>query len=251
MEGSPTTSPPETRVCRECGAPFEREPVVVLGVTVPTPYCDPCSARLASMDAEQERARRVETLIQRAGMPAGWQDWTLDTFPTDHGGVAALKRAIDWLDGAFRGDGRNLILFGDVGVGKSGLAWSLIRRACEQGRDALMVNWRDYLHDLRETFRSNERPDWRPLHVPILALDDLGAERPTGFAVEELATLVDTRHRERLPVIVTSNYTPAELIVRLGDGDDARGKRIVSRLVDRAVQVRMTGPDRRLRRESA
>ena len=81
----------------------------------------------------------------------------------------------------------------------------------------------------------------------MLALDDLGAERPTDFARDELATLVEHRYMQGLPTIVTS-YPPSKLAARLGHDDPEVGQRLVSRLTDDAVQIRFIGPDRRRKR---
>lgn len=52
-----------------------------------------------------------------------------------------------------------------------------------------------------------------------------------------------------LPTVVTSKYLPSELARRLGHDDPATGLRIVSRLTEDAVHVRLDRPD--LRRRAA
>lgn len=164
----------------------------------------------------------------------------------------AWRAAVDWLYEYAVGRPRGLYLYGQVGAGKTGLAWGIVRCLCEHGVAALIVHWRDLLALRRRGISSNgngptegERLLARARRASVLALDDLGAERPTGFALEELATLVEARYQAALPTIVTSNLSPEGLVRRMGDR--LVGERVVSRLLEGAIRVRFAGPNRRLR----
>ncbi len=228
--------------CYACGAdtltvgqPFDLPPLRMR-------LCPDCAVAERAAEDEQERQAHVRTLLSRAG--GGFmQAWTLETYPKDEAGRRPWAQAITWLD--LPGRRPNVFLHGQVGTGKTGLAWALIREFCERGTEAAFLNFRDYLYNVRQSFDTKVPVDDRPHHVPILALDDLGAERPTEWAREELATLVDRRRMHRRPTIVTTNYEPAELARRLGHDDPLLGARIVSRLLEAAVRIRFQGRDRR------
>lgn len=79
-----------------------------------------------------------------------------------------------------------------------------------------------------------ERLDAALTLAPLVVIDDLGTERKTEFVGETLYRLVDARHRERRPTIVTTNVSA-----------DALDHRIRSRLLS-GIQVDFTGPDRRM-----
>ncbi len=228
-----------------CGEPLP--PVIRLGqVTVQAPKCTACMESDQKTEAQTEHERRVAGLLARAGAGSRWRTWTLATYPDDPPGRRAKHEAMVWLHDYARGRRRNLILWGAVGAGKSGLAWALVRFLCERGHEATIVNWRDLLADVRHAIGEgdNAPPELaRAGRVPVLALDDLGAERSTDFALETLAVLVERRYQGELPTIVTTNYDPKLLQKRLGGA--VEGARIVSRLLEGAQQVRLTGPDRR------
>lgn len=77
----------------------------------------------------------------------------------------------------------------------------------------------------------------------LLALDDLGAERPTEWAIETLTRLIDTRVAEGLPTIVTSNYRIGQIRDLWGG---MAGKRVASRLAGACRPIEVKGQDRRL-----
>lgn len=78
-------------------------------------------------------------------------------------------------------------------------------------------------------------------------LDDLGAERPTEWALETIAYIVETRHTESGLTIVTTNYSPSQLAERLGRDGLVIGQRIVSRLLEGATRIKLERADLRLR----
>lgn len=243
---------PDSFPCLRCDRDV---PVFQTGLSLPLPtkirvqHCEECSPIVDRERHEREQLRFAENLLARAGITAKLREWSLDSLPDilDAKGVPVKAQAIGWLGSVLAGGTpRNLILFGPVGTGKSGLAWSLVREACEQLHGGAFLNFRDYLWECRQRFAESAPLDRHPLTVPLLAIDDLGAERPTEFARDQLATLVEHRCQHHRPTIVTSNYDLEELGHRLGHDEAIVGQRLVSRLAEDTLQIRFTGDDRRL-----
>jgi len=79
------------------------------------------------------------------------------------------------------------------------------------------VIWRNLLAEMTESFDSARRVTTEPLRrLPVLVLDDIGAEPPTDWRRDELATLIEERYQRRLPTIYTSNYDLVGLRLRFG-----------------------------------
>lgn len=241
-----TTSKPTTassRSCEQCGAavpPFRLE---FIKFEFTPRYCIDCGDRLCAEREAAELRREAELALDRAGRTK-----RLDKFTWEGASMPNVGRR--WLADYAAGGRNNLILCGNVGAGKTGLAWLTVRAIVEQKRHALFLNFRDLLWEVRQSFDGDNNGASlvlaRAQTIPVLALDDLGAERPTAWARSELATIIDRRYEKRLPTIVTSNYSPSELANRLGHDDPVVGKRIVSRLTERADIVQFTNSDRRL-----
>lgn len=74
--------------------------------------------------------------------------------------------------------------------------------------------------------------------APVLVIDDLGVEKPTEWTSQQLYALAEYRNARRLPVILTTNLTGAQLRERYDP-------RTVDRLVEDATLLQL--PDRTYR----
>jgi DNA replication protein DnaC len=146
---------------------------------------------------------------------------------------------------------QGLYLAGQVGTGKTHIAWSAITAWC-LATETWPV-WRtddgDYHHAVVFTRTTDLLDDLRPgddarqrvrdcQHARLLVLDDIGAEKPSEWTQERLYSIVDHRYANCLPLIVTSNLPPAKLAGQTGE-------RTASRLAEMCVVVPITGADRR------
>lgn len=105
--------------------------------------------------------------------------------------------------------------------GKTHLAISICKAWIAKGIPAKYVFVPLLLDELREGFNkdSSERYELRFKRfctVPLLLLDDVGAESSTNWVNEKLETIVDYRLMNKLSLIVTTNKSIDELSARLG-----------------------------------
>ena len=103
-----------------------------------------------------------------------------------------------------------LLLFGDVGTGKSFFAACIANVLLEQDIPVLMTSFPKILNS---GWSLEDRGDFlsRLRDYDLLILDDLGAERGTEYALEQVYNVVDIRYRSGKPMIVTTNLKLAEL----------------------------------------
>ncbi len=186
-------------------------------------------------------ARRAQIYQAASRIPEQYADLDLSTFPD-------RRIASDIFDWWHELPSPWLLLSGDLGTGKTGLTIGLVKRALSEGRSALFRPFVELLSDIKATFRSRDaaEPDEADLlralkSVELLALDDLGAERATGWAQERLFEILNHRYNERKRTILTTNLGPAEMQDHLGD-------RIVARIDGMAWIYTISGPNLRERR---
>lgn len=139
-------------------------------------------------------------------------------------------------------------LWGKPGRGKTWAAAHVVREVVEgsapHGRvPARLVTAKALLDMVRDGFNGGDRGALARLErVPVLALDDLGAETVTPFSVETLTSLLDARYAAGLPTVVTSNLSLGELH-RLWGGNS--GARVASRIAGMCERIEVAGEDGR------
>lgn len=189
---------------------------------------------------------RYGLALKLCELPAATEDWTLEKFnsrgPLKEAYAAALditneRSGVKWLS-----------LVGPVDTGKSHLAVAICRRWLAQGKPARYVLAPLMLEELRAAYNHEgeyERLMNFFLKVPLLALDDLGTQKPTEWAVEKLMEIIDYRYVNALHLVVTTNRPLDNLP---GDTERRIGSRLLRAPFARVVQI--DAPEYRLRRRT-
>ena len=71
----------------------------------------------------------------------------------------------------------------------------------------------------------------------LLILDDLGVERNTEYALEQMFLVIDSRYRSRKPLIVTTNLKLEEI----KNPSDLAHAKIYDRILERCAPVLFSG----------
>jgi hypothetical protein len=105
-----------------------------------------------------------------------------------------------------------LLLSGPTGTGKTHAAIGATGRLLDRGHSVYFTTATELLQTLRETFEPGEKRSLEdvikvPLRTGVLVLDDLGAEKQTEFAHEQLFRIVNSRYSGGRITIVTTNLT--------------------------------------------
>ena len=151
---------------------------------------------------------------------------------------------------------RSAYLYGDVGVGKSYQAVAMLKSwwlAKFEAGGVLDYRWwqaarlAEAMRDSVKLGTSKQLTD-DLIGCEALVIDDLGSERITEFAKEQLLIVIGERYDEKRDMIFTSNLSLGKLAARLSseDVDDPTGDRIASRIAESCDIVEMRGLDRRL-----
>ena len=136
-----------------------------------------------------------------------------------------------------------LLLWGDVGSGKSYLAGAIANALIDQEIAVRMTNFSAIMNDLSGTFEGRNQYLDRLCSFPLLILDDFGMERGTEYGLEQVYSVIDGRYRSEKPLIVTTNLTLAEM----RNASDTAHRRIYDRVLDMCVPIICRGESFRKR----
>ena len=197
-----------------------------------------CKKREALEAAKKEAAERAERIRRRCGVSP---DWTFAAAGRSRGLEACRRYAARWDE--MRRKNVGLLLWGNVGTGKTFAAHCVCNELLQRDEPVPV-----FITSLSRVLNSGwDKSDTvtRIRDAPLVVFDDLGAERSSEYALENVFMMVDERYRARKPTIVTTNLTLNEL--RNPQGMDR--KRIYDRILEMCVPIYFDGPSRR--RETA
>ena len=228
--------------CHKCGGPRQ------VVITNPfhhgrdTVHCPcPCQAEIERRHEDAaKRRQRMERIRRRKAQ--GLQDRYLYeyTFAHDNGQNPVMAKARAYVDHWPEAFKRNvgLLLFGDVGTGKSFAAGCIANALLDQDVPVLMTNFPTILARLSGTFGEDRAVLLDSLgDYDLLIIDDLGAERNTGYSMEQMFSIVDSRYRSGKPLIVTTNLKLDEL----KHPPDLAHARIYDRILERCAPILFAG----------
>ncbi|HUU21784.1 MAG TPA: ATP-binding protein [Phycisphaerae bacterium] len=224
----PEPAAPPVFTCRECGErlPMDEDTARSLARWFPEGHsrwpcrkCDEVKKEAAREAREQAviRARLAEGERIRNDLPGAlascgvlplWRGASLNSCPDIPERLIDLAR--EW---AHDPDGI-VFISGPVGSGKSWLAVSMLAEAMlvasAPPAACRYISERGYLDHLKATFdRDGATPSYPPANDPskatLLILDDCGSGYLTDWGRDAVAGLVEHRHGEGLPTIITSN----------------------------------------------
>ena len=184
---------------------------------------------------EFERMQRLNMLKSLCFEDHALYSWTFDK---DNGKNPVMKVARDYVDkwsDALSGN-TGLVLWGDVGTGKTFFAACIANALVEQNVSVKMTNFSTILNDLFTESDKNKYLNRLNDHS-LLIIDDLGIERGTEYALEQVYNVIDTRYKSGKPLIITTNLTLDELKYPT----DIPHKRIYDRVLGMCVPVMFNG----------
>lgn len=145
-----------------------------------------------------------------------------------------------------------LLFVGPCGIGKTHLAVATVKTLIAKGIQCLFYDFRDLLKEIQDSYntvsRSTELGVLEPVYnADLLVLDELGAAKPTDWARDTVAQVINTRYNNKKITIFTTNYLDAEDPFFLKEKDESLteriGTRMRSRLHEMCYVVRMEGQD--------
>lgn len=233
--------------CGKCHTP--KQTIIEVFGTIRKPYCL-CKCEKARLDVEQaefERKQREREImrLRRVGFhDAEMARWTFANDDRSNERLSEVARRYVDNFPEMRKRGKGLLLYGNVGAGKTYAAACIANALIDQGKPCLVTNFARLINTIGGMFDGKQEYIDSLNRFELLVIDDLASERDTEYMGEIVHNVIDARYRSGKPLIVTTNLTMQELL----NPSDLRRQRVFSRVLEMCVPIEVKGADRRKKR---
>ncbi|WP_159561328.1 primosomal protein DnaI [Streptococcus halichoeri] len=225
------------------------EPILVMNEG----YADVSYRETKALKEAQQKAQ-IANRISLVNLPKSYRQVRLaDIDITNTSRRDAVMRIVDFVEQYPSAGQKGLYLYGDMGIGKSYFMAALARELSEQkGVATTLLHFPSFTIDVKNAISSGrvkEEIDAVKM-VPLLILDDIGAEQATSWVRDEvLQVILQYRMLEDLPTFFTSNYSFADLERKWatikGNDETWQAKRVMERVRYLAEEFHLEGVNRR------
>jgi DNA replication protein DnaC len=238
------------------------------------PRCEGTGWKSVSIGADHRVTRcdcrlqaRTQALLVGARIPKRYEHCELSNFEFDgpHRGLASARMAACRFVEEYPLDNTGLLLIGSIGAGKTHLAVGIVKELIlSKGIPCLFYDYRELLKQIQNSYndsvKATELDVLRPVfETEVLALDELGAVKPTEWVWDTVSLILNTRYNDNRTTIITTNFDDEPAGAVAGPRGAARsetlgdriGERMRSRLHEMCRIVKMEGEDFRQKFRSA
>lgn len=177
--------------------------------------------------------------------------WDLDTFPyKDQPGIKrAVVKELASLEFLVRSE--NVVLIGNTGVGKTGLATGLLLKALQAGKRGRFIKAQDLFDELYQSLadRSTRRRLGHLAKLDLLLIDELSYLSLKPEQTNLFFKLMDERYTRRKSTLITTNLDYGEWGRFLNNPEMTPA--LTDRIKDRCNTIRIKGPSLRGKTEKA
>ena len=222
--------------------------------------CPKCSDTgfIMTTPCECYKQKKMELLREYANLTEAMKTCTFDKFdfalydkiPSGDGispydnAVYAYNFCKNFVDKKEYKNGKNIILYGSTGLGKTFLC-SCIASALTEGGDAVMYQTAFNLigHMEEQKFRGADNFELTNMYynVPVLIIDDLGTEFSTAFTSSVIFDLINYRLGNKKSTVISTNLSLDEI-------KEQYGPRVQSRILGEYELLKLSGSDIRTKK---
>ncbi len=205
-----------------------------------------CSCRLAEAQKKRQYEEQKKTLerIERMKLESVQEKNVLNwRFSNNDGSnkklIIAKRYCENWLK--MFNENIGLLLYGDVGTGKTYFAGCIANELLDKKIPVLMTNFTKLINQL-SGFGDEKNTVLNDLnHYKLLIIDDLGVERQSEYVLEQVYNIIDSRYKNGQPMIITTNIPIGEI----KSPKNMSYKRIYDRILQNCIPIEINGSSRR------
>lgn len=204
-----------------------------------------CDCRKAAEQAEAEEKQRlkdmevIQKLKKQSLMDSRLEEASFESFKVMKHNERQFRICRRYADAFDEMLARNqgLLLFGGVGTGKTFAAACIANQLLSKRVPVIMTSFIRLLDSMQSFREEDSILIGRLNRARLLIIDDLGAERGTDFALEKVYSIIDSRYRAKLPIILTTNMSYEDM----KKNADIRYARIYDRIFESCYPLQFSG----------
>ena len=206
-----------------------------------------CDRERFEKQKQREKEQEIERLKRSCFISMSQWAYTFDNYKgeKDKSYIIAKNYAKEYEQ--MKKENIGLLFCGTVGSGKTYLACCIANALIEEYMIRVKIrNFAQIINDLQKSGFDLDKNEYIEAltNVSVLILDDLGIERDTSYAKEQVYNIVNSRYLKQKPTIFTTNL-PYEKIQNSDDGVEY--ERIYSRIIEMCIPIKVMGEDFRKR----
>lgn len=203
---------------------------------------------------QARRQKEMDRKFKSLFLPEEVREASFESFDwADDARKIALREAMRFVTGMkARQKVNGLYLHGSFGVGKTYLLAAIANELKVADIETILVHAPGFVSEAKRKIRTESFDSFLTSfqHVPVLLIDDIGAEAISPWVRDELfGIILQYRMMHRLPTLYSSNFSREELETHFSiDGspqNKMKAQRLMQRISTTTTQIELKGENRR------
>lgn len=229
--------------CKVCHERKDGKPIPMLNKPMIFKMACRCDREKMAREKERQKQMEIERLKKNCFNSIIQWSYTFENYQGEENQSLIIAKNFVKDYEEMKKENIGLLFYGSVGSGKTYLACSIANSLIEQYQIGVKIrNFVQIINELQKggfDFDKNAYVE-SLVNTSVLILDDLGIERDTSYAKEQVYNIVNNRYLKQKPTIFTTNLSYDTI---QNCKDSVEYQRIYSRIIEMCIPVMVVGDD--------
>lgn len=212
--------------CERCGYPIEKR-IEILGSVRKVPVICKCKKKeiedKEQRELKQAKQDRLKQLFNNSLMDEKFKYETFERWDNTKGDINLFNIAQRYCNNfkEAKKNGLGFIIYGPPGNGKTYTANCIANNLLNKEYTVICVSINSLLDRIKKTYNTWGKEGEDTVlsglaNADLLVIDDLGTEQGSNWTISKVYNIIDSRYRNGLPLIITTNYSMEDLKEKYG-----------------------------------